>query len=510
MKNPGRVVFVGAGPGAPDLLTVRAAACLRQADTVVHDALVPRQLLDTLRPGVECIPVPRDDASERDSGASAGRLLVRLASEGRSVVRLKGGDPSVFARLAEELEPLHDAGIAVEIVPGVTAALAAAAAAGVPLTSRASASSLSIVTGRDADEKSAHDDFRPLAAFPGTLAVYMGVEQAARWSEALIAAGKPGDTPVVIVTRCSWPDQRITTTTLERCADDLVRHGWQPPAVIVVGEALQPRREFGPLAARCVLVTRPEGQADDLAALVRSGGGECLHVPLVRIEPPESWQPLDEAVARSDSYDWLVFASVNAVRGFVARMQAARLDGRCLGTARLAAIGPATRQALESAGLVADLAPATYSSEGVVAAFAEVPPGGRFLLVRADKGRDVMRRELTARGHVVDEVAAYRSRPVEAVDPDVLDSIDRSGVDWLTVTSPSIAETAVRVFADRLKRWRIASLSPVTSAALERAGFSPTVEAAEATAAGLVAAIAAWESAPAGVAPSAESPQPAR
>jgi uroporphyrinogen III methyltransferase/synthase len=338
----------------------------------------------------------------------------------------------------------------------------------------------------------------------------MGVEQAGRWSQALMAAGKPGDTPLVIVSRCSWPDQRITTTTLARCAADVARHACQPPAVVIVGEAVQPRGDRGPLAGRRVLVTRPEGQADDLATGVRAAGGECLHVPLVGIGPPDSWRPLDEAIARADSYDWLVFASVNAVRGFIDRLRAARLDGRCLGTARLATIGPATRRQLEAAGLVADLAPETFSSEGIVAAFADMPPGGRFLLVRADKGRDVMRRELTARGHLVDEVAAYRSRPVEAIDPDVMATVDRAAVDWITVTSPSIAETAVRVFADRLRHWRIASLSPVTSAALERAGFAPTVEAVEATAAGLVAAIVAGESSLAGVTPSTESPQPAR
>jgi uroporphyrinogen III methyltransferase/synthase len=509
----GRVVFVGAGPGAPDLLTIRALESLRTADVIVHDQLVPRAILDLASPAAEVLLVPRgsDACGDADPGEVAGRLLARLAREGRTVVRLKGGDPSVFARLVEELEPLRDAGIGVEFVPGVTAALAAAAAAGVPLTSRSAASSLTIVTGHAADDKTDGIDFCSLATVPGTLVVYMGVEQIAGWSADLLAAGKPGDTPVTVVSRCAWPDQQIACTTLDRCAADAARHGWQPPAVVIVGETAQPLAARGPLAGRCVLVTRPAGQGDELAALVRAAGGGCLHVPLVRIEPPESWAALDAAIARADTYDWVVCASANGVRAFVERLRHAGRDARALGTARLAAIGPATCRELGRAGLHADLAPDTFSSEGLVAAFADMPRGGRFLLVRADRGRELLRTELLARGHTVDEVAAYRTLPVEAVDPEILAAVERAGIGWITITSSAIAEAAVRVFGDRLHRWRVASLSPITSATLRRAGIAVAAEASEATAAGLLAAIMGHESVEAGeIAPSAESPQPAR
>lgn len=508
----GRVVFVGAGPGAPDLLTVRALECLRTADIVVHDQLVPPAILDLASPTAERLPVPRgtDACGDANPGEAAGQLLLRLARSGRTVVRLKGGDPSVFARLVEELEPLRDEGIAVEFVPGVTAALAAAAAAGVPLTSRSAASSLTIVTGHEADDKSAGIDFRVLASVSGTLVVYMGVEQLARWSADLLAAGKSGDTPVSVVSRCGWPDQQIAFTTLDRCAADAASRGWQPPAVVIVGETAQPLATPGPLAGRCVLMTRPAGQADELAGLVRAAGGCCLHVPLVRIEPPASWEALDAAVARADTFDWIVFASANGVRSFVERLRHAGRDARAIGTARLAAIGPATRRELERAGLHVDLAPDIFSSEGLVAAFADMPRGGRFLLVRADRGREVLRAELLARGHAVDEVAAYRSVAVDAIDAATLARIDRAGVDWITITSSAIAEAAVRVFGDRLHRWRVASLSPITSATLRRAGIDVAAEAADATSAGLVAAVVGHEAAgPAGVARPAESPQPA-
>lgn len=500
---PGRVSFVGAGPGAPDLLTLRAVERLRDAEVIVHDALVPLRVLDGVNMTAERIPVARDQEARPNPGLATGRLLATLALEGRAVVRLKGGDPGVFARLTEELEPLRQAGIRVEFVPGVTAALAAAAAAGVPLTSRDVASSLTIVTGREADEKADGIDFHSLAALSGTLAIYMGVEQAARWSQQLMAAGKSPDTPVTVVSRCSWPDQRVGTTTLATCAADFTRHGWQSPAVVIVGAAGVV--EAGPLEGELVLVTRPTGQEAEIVAAVGAAGGECLHVPVIRIADPPSWRPLDDAIARADTYDWIVFASSNGVRGFIRRMRRASLDGRALGSARLAAIGPATSRQLEESGFHCDLTPDSFRSEGLVAALGGQLRRGRFLLVRADKGRDVLRRGLEALGHHVDEVVAYESRPVEPLDPDTLALLDRLPIGWITLTSSSIAEAAAALFGERMRRWKIASISPVTTAAIEQAGLRPTVEAAEATVQGLVDAMRRREP-PAGLRPSAESP----
>jgi uroporphyrinogen III methyltransferase/synthase len=505
----GRVVFVGAGPGAPDLLTVRGREALRTADAVVYDTLVPQACLDAIAAHAERFPVQRTAAGTDDPGEATGLLLARLAAAGRTVVRLKGGDPAVFARLAEELQPLRAAGVPVEFVPGVTAALAAAAAAGVPLTSRTAASSLTIVTGHEADDKLAGLDFPALARVSGTLAIYMGVEQVARWSRALLDAGKPAETPVTIVSRCSWPDQRIATTTLAGCVSDFSLHGWQSPTVALVGAAIASTAPAGPLGGRRVLVTRPAGQADDLAALIRGAGGECLHVPVIRVEPPDSWDALDAAIRDAASFDWIVFASGNGVRAFVDRLRAAGRDGRSLGTARLAAIGPATRRSLEQAGFVCDLTPDEFRSEGLVAAFHDHPPA-RFLLVRAAVGRDHLRRQLESQGHHVTEATAYATHPV-APPLDDADAVAAAGVDWITITSSSIAAAAGRLFGERLRTWRIASISPVTSAAVERCGHRVTVEAAEATSPGLVAAMAAWESARAGESPRAsESLQPAR
>jgi len=501
--RPGRVSFVGAGPGATDLLTVRAVEALRAADVIVHDALVPVRLLDDVNPDAERVPVERCREAGPDPGAATGRLLVRLAMEGRHVVRVKGGDPTVFGRLTEELEPVRQAGLPVELVPGVTAAVAAAAAAGVPLTSRADASIVSILTGREADDKDSVVDFTRLAQLQGTLVVYMAVEQVARWSEGLIAAGKAPETPVTIVSRCSRPDERIGTTTLGSCAADIGRHGWRSPAVVIVGASTPPS---GPLAGRLVLVTRPAGQEGELVAAIRAAGGQALHIPLVAIGEPPSWQPLDDAIRAASTYDWVVFASANGVRAYLARLAALRLDGRSLGTARLAAIGPATRRQLELAGYRCDLVPAVARSEELAAELAAGVRRGRFLLVRASRGREELRLGLEALGHHVDEVVAYESRPRAALDADEAEAVARLPVDWIVLTSPSIATAAVRLFGERMRHWRLASISPVTTAALEPHGLVPAAEAERASAAAIVEAICRHERGAAGILPPAGSP----
>ncbi len=510
---PGTVVFVGAGPGAADLLTIRGLDMLRAAEVVVHDKLVPQPILDLVPATAERFCIDRSERGDPDPGETTGRLLVRLAAAGRRVVRLKGGDPTVFARLAEELAPLRQAGVAYELVPGVTAALAAAAALGIPLTSREAASSLTLVTGHEARGKSQPVDLGSLATLPGTLAVYMGVEQLAAWSQAMMAAGRPADTPVAVVSRCAWPNQRLSASTLGECVTAAHREGWQSPAVLIVGQVAAAAAPRGPLAGCRVIVTRPAGQEVELVAAVRAVGGDPLHLPVIRIVPPSSWAPLDGAIGKLDTYDWIVLASANGVRGFLERLRAAGRDGRCLGTARLAAIGPATRRALEAAGFVCDLVPESYRSEGLVEAFAGLPAGGRFLLVRAASGRELLARELRSGGHAVDEVTAYAVEPIERLDAagsESLPPVSEEGDVWITITSGAIAEAAVRLFGSRLRRWRIASLSPVTTAALRLWGLEPAVEADVATMEGLVSAIGRRQAASGGASESARSSEGAQ
>jgi len=490
--RPGRVIFVGAGPGEPDLLTTRAINRLKTADVVVHDQLVPQAVLQLT--GSPCLPISRllsGKHSTGDPGRQIGKWLADLATPGRVVVRLKGGDPTVFARLSEELEPLADQNIPFEIVPGVTAATAAAASAAVPLTSRETASSLTIVTGHEAAAKQEAIDYSSLAAVTGTIVIYMGVEQSPHWSEALLRAGRPADTPVTLVSRCSWADQRIVSSTLADCATAIRRAALPAPAIAIIGShpAGRPVASRGPLAGTRLLIARPAGQGDQLIEAIIRRGGEAVHLPLIEIGPAPEPAAVEAAIASAWSFDWIIFASINGVRAFHSYLRNSGRDARALGTARLAAIGPATREALEACGLTCDLMPGCYRSEGVLEAIGDSVPQGRFLLVRADRGRDVLRQGLEARGHQVDQVAAYSSRPVPNIDLEARRTLQQFPCDWIVLTSSSIATAAVQLFGDQLTNWKIASISPVTSATLIAAGFPPTVEADEATTTSLLAAI---------------------
>ncbi len=526
-----RVRFIGAGPGPVDLLTVRAMRAIEAADVVVHDLLVHASVLALVPSSARLVPVSRDSIAVGemgDAGLETGRALRDLASAGKNVVRLKGGDPTVFARLAEEMQPLREAGIDVEIVPGGTAAVAAAAAACIPLTSRTHASAVALVTGHQAGENGGLDLGR-LAAMPGTLVFYMGVERLEEWSLRLVAAGRRGDTPVAIVSQCGWQGERILLTTLADASEAASRHSMVSPAVAIVGEVVgevvgesgRPRDDAGPLpraaaarldrplVGRRVVVTRPEGQADELAARLAALGAECLSVPAIRIEPPTSWEPMDAAIRDISAFDWVVFSSGNGVTAFVERLRTMGRDGRHLGTVRLAAVGAKTAAALAAAGFSCDLAPSTaYSAESLAGLLVNGPPSRRFLLVKADRGRDVLARRLAAAGHHVREVVAYRSIDVASIDPAVADSLARRPADWITLTSPAIASASIRLLGDRLAGVRIASLSPLTSEAIRAAGREPAVEAAAATAESLTAAIVTCEqSLPASPAASPGFPQ---
>lgn len=521
VHGSGRVWFVGAGPGSPDLLTIRAVRVLEAADCIVHDLLVPPELLDTLPPDCERIAVCRHDLAGRegaiDQGEAVGRLLVQLAGQGRSVVRLKGGDPAVFARLAEEVLPLEQAGIPFEMVPGVTAATAAAAAVSLPLTSRSDASSVTLITGHRAPQGSTSDpsaagDFARLHSLPGTLVVYMGLEEIDRWSEALLDAGHAADTPVAVVSRCSWPDQRTCTTTLAGLRSDPQIRLWPSPAVIIVGQVVrhgQPRGSSGlaartlpattadesaagSLAGRRVLVTRPATQATELLQRIRSSGARAVCMPLIEILPPPSWEAVDAAITTVAGFDWVVFSSSNGVEAFARRL-AAIGDARLLGTVRLAAVGPQTADALHRHGLACDLVPAVHSARGVLDAFAHVQPPGRFLLLQADRGSDTLADGLAARGHHVERVTAYVSRDVPDLDPECLAELDHNPVDWVILSSPAITAAAIRHLGGRMRGWRIACNSHASGELLLSAGLTATVISEEPSMETVVAAMQAWE-----------------
>jgi uroporphyrinogen III methyltransferase/synthase len=497
----GKVFLVGAGPGDPGLLTLRGAECLRVADLVLYDYLASTDVLESARPSAQLICLGRHGHGRLMSQQEINEAMIAHAREGRTVVRLKGGDPTIFARLAEELAALESAGVPYEIVPGITAAQAASSHAGIPLTERDDASCVIFVTGQESSDKqpAAPLDYSALAHFPGTLVFYMGVTTAAEWTAALMEHGKARNTPVAIVRRASLPDQQTIFTTLGDVADAVHAKKLRPPAVIIVGEVARERKIANwftsrPLFGRTVLVTRPRHQSDEFASTLRHVGADVLCQPAIEITEPDDWAPVDAVIRRLEEFDWLVFSSANGVEYFLQRLLESGHDMRRLGRKKIAAIGPATVEALAGYHLRADLQPAEYRAEALAEALAPQARGRRVFLARASRGRETLAEMLTAAGAKVEQAVVYESRDVAAPDAEVADALLAGRIDWTTVTSSAIARSVVRLFGNALKQTQLAAISPLTADVLTELGHAPAVVANDYTAAGIVACILSAES----------------
>jgi uroporphyrinogen III methyltransferase/synthase len=515
--QPGRVILVGAGPGDPGLITVRGGQWLARADAILYDYLVNPRLLQGVRPECQLICLGKHQKPGQAQQPGAGlpqrlwtqdeinRRFIELAQEGKTVVRLKSGDPAIFGRLAEETAALDAAGIAYEIVPGITAAMVAGSHAGVWITNRDQASAVALITGHEKDDKGGSSlDYAALAKFPGTLVFYMGVTTVAEWSTALIAAGKPATTPVMIVRRCSWPDQLVLASRLDRVAEDLKESHLRPPMILIVGEVATDASCANwfmsrPLFGKKVLITRAEEQSAALVERLSELGADCTVQPTITIGPPTEWKPVDDALRSQETqrgasqYHWIVFSSANGVRAFCERLWHLGLDGRALKNAKLAAIGPGTAEALAANHLHADLLPAEYRAESLAEALIATRHGDlrfqRILLIRASRGREVLAEQLTNAGAWVDQVVAYTSTDVAEFEPGIVEQLAGGEFAWVTVTSSAIARNLVRLGGEALRRTRLASISPITSGVLRELGFEPAAEATEYTIEGLVAAI---------------------
>lgn len=488
--------LVGAGPGDPGLLTVRGAECLAAADVVLYDYLASPQLLRHAKGASELVCLGRHGTGRLMTQAEVNKLMVARAREGRVVVRLKGGDPGIFGRLAEEAAALNEAGVALEVVPGVTTATAAGTYAGITLTDREHASCVAFVTGREKPGKAGNDllDYNALARFPGTLVFYMGVTTAPEWSRALIAGGKPADTPVAIVRHCSLPTQQQWTCRLDEVAELLAPGKMRPPVIVIVGqvaidESLGSWFTSRPLFGQTVLVTRPEHQAESLATQLAELGAAVLVQPAIEIAEPDDWAAVDRAIAELDTYQWLVFSSRNGVDYFLHRLRQQGKDLRALAGVKLAAIGAATSQALAEWNLQVDVAPQQYRAEALAAELTPAAEGARFLLIRASRGREVLADELTAAGGQVDQVVAYWSSDVEAADPAVAEALSEGRIDWVTATSSSIARSVVALFGGDLAQTKLVAISPLTAGVLAEAGHPAAAVAEVYTSEGVVAAI---------------------
>jgi uroporphyrinogen III methyltransferase/synthase len=495
------VYLVGAGPGNPGLLTLRAAEVLGRADVVLYDKLVPESLLDYAPPAAERICVTGLAPCHAQRHTPVNDLMIARARAGKCVVRLKGGDPYVFGRGAEEAEALYRAGIPFEVVPGVTAALGTAAYAGIPLTHRALSSAVAFVTGHENPDKPESSlDWSALARFPGTLVFYMGISRLDRIAQSLIACGLDADTPAAAVHSATTGQQLTVTAPLAALPERSRAAGLSSPGLVVIGPVVALREpmswfEHRPLFGKRVLITRPRHQAGPLAARLVELGAMPFLLPTVEVRAPADWAPVDRALRHLDRYAWVVFTSANGVASFVGRLRDIGLDLRALGGVRLAAIGPKTAEALRECHLEPDLVPPRFQSEDLAAALrSKLQSDQRVLLARADRGRELLREEL-AQVCDVEQIAVYSQVDAVELDNGVLDHLRRGEIDFVTLTSANVTRSLLgrldptcraRIEAGEV---RLATISGVTSAEVHRLGLPVAAEAREATAEGLVAAL---------------------
>ena len=490
----GIVYLVGAGPGDPGLMTTRSLELLVAADVIVHDRLIPREALAPARPDAELIYVGKEPGSASVPQEGIAKLLIDRARQGKLVVRLKGGDPFVFGRGGEEAEALADAEIPFEVVPGITAGVAAPAYAGIPVTHRDDSSAVAFVTGHEDPEKEdATLDYEALARFPGTLVFYMGVKALPRIAEALIAAGRNPSEPAAVVERGTLPGQRTVTSTLEGIAEAADQEGIRAPAVTVVGPVAARRERIAwlerrPLHGSRVVVTRARAQASELSRRLDALGAEPIELPAIRIEPRIGSDEVRRAVANIHTYALVCLTSPNGVNLLFEAMAAQGRDARVLANASVAAIGAGTEAALASFGVIADIVPDKFVAEELVKALNELELRGKpVLIARAAEARELLPEALRKQGAEVDVVALYET-VAEEPDPDALERA--RDADFVTFTSSSTVRNFVDAAGEVIpKEARIVSIGPITSQAIREAGLSVDVEAERHDIDGLVEAL---------------------
>ncbi|EGO63910.1 uroporphyrinogen-III C-methyltransferase [Acetonema longum] len=498
--KPGKVFLVGAGPGDYRLITLKAVDAIKQADTIVYDRLADDRLLQYARPDVELIYVGKASSDHTMRQEDINRLLVDKAQAGKTVVRLKGGDPFVFGRGGEEALGLVANHLEFEIVPGVTSAIAVPAYAGIPVTHRGLAVSFAVITGHE-DPAKPESSVRwdKLATGVDTLIFLMGVENLPHITAKLLEHGRPADTPAAIIRWGTKPEQEVWHTTLGQAAQDVIRHGIKPPAIFLVGEVAGLREQLAwfdrkLLFGKRILVTRTREQASLLTARLENLGAMCLEAPAIRIEPPESYNPVDMAIQNLRDYHWVVLTSVNGVKAFFARLEKAGKDARALGEAKVAAIGAQTAACLREYGIIADIVPVEFRAEGVAEALAAyIRPGDRVLIPRAAVARDLLPDKLTEMGAAVEVTPVYRTVAGLTDGLKLAADLADGKLDMVTFTSSStVTNTVALLGPDAVKllaNTKIACIGPVTAGTCYDLGITPAIIASEYTIQGLVQSI---------------------
>ncbi len=498
----GKVYLVGAGPGDPGLLTLKGRECLEQAQVVLYDYLANPALLQYVPAGAERLYVGRRGRGQYQAQADINRVLIERARAGQIVVRLKGGDPFVFGRGGEEAEAVAAAGVDFEIVPGVTAAVGVPAYAGIPVTHRTLASTVTIVTGHeDPDKPGSVLDWPKLAGASGTLVFMMGMKTLPVIVDRLLKEGRPAGTPVAAIRWGSRAEQRTIVGTLSDIVSKAEAARFEPPTVIVVGEVVRLRDQLNwferrPLFGKRIVLTRPRHQAGEFSRALASYGAEPIEIPTIEIVPPVSWDAVDTAVGRLARYHWLIVTSANAVAPFFARLRIAGKDARALAQLRICAIGPRTARELERCGVVPDVIPGQYQAEGILEVLKGIELKDRHVLIpRAEAAREILPEQLRDRGAHVDVVPVYRAVPPTAVLQALKEEFDGRRIDVVTFTSSSTVRNFVELMGGVEPAGRavansaVACIGPVTAETARACGLPVTIVPPENTVPALAEAI---------------------
>ncbi len=493
----GSVFLIGAGPGDPGLLTMRGAELLRGSDIVLYDGLCNPEIL-AQSPQATHICVGKHGQSRIWKQDEIIKEMIRYAKEGKNVSRLKGGDPAVFARTAEEVDALAKEGIKFEIVPGITAALAAGSFAGIPVTHRQLASAVALVTGHEEPDKSASSlDWEALARFPGTLVIYMGVTTADLWTRNLIQGGLSPQTSVAIVRRCSLPDQQVFRCKLEEIPKLLgVGMKTRPPVIVVIGKVSELRahdfQQFAnhrPLSGQTVLVTRPVEQAEPLVAELRKLGAHVIIQPMIRISSLPNFDEIDRAIDHRGEWNYIIFCSQNGVRHFMERLFEKNLDSRSLAGIKIGVVGSKTEQALKQYGIQSDIVPTDFNGDQLAGIIASEANGKKVLIIRASRGNQRISEILTEAGSQVTQIASYSHEDVTEVDDTILEKMASGEIDWVTAMSSETLRNLYRCFGDSLRDCKLATISPITSQVAKELGLTVSAEASPYTSQGLIQSI---------------------
>jgi uroporphyrinogen III methyltransferase/synthase len=497
-KPKGKVYLVGAGPGDLGLVTLRAKQYVEQADVIIYDHLANPEMLGWAREDAEVIYAGKRAGGEHALGQQEiNALLVEKAREGKQVVRLKGGDPFVFGRGAEEAQAVVDAGVEFEIVPGITSAIAGPAYAGIPVTHRAENSHVTFFTGHEDPAKTTSAiDYAALAKLGGTQVMLMGVERIDSIAREMLNQGVRADLPVALVRWATTGRQETITGMLGNIAQRVVESGFEAPAVAIFGEVVALRRnlkwyENRPLSGKRIVVTRTRKQASELSERLRALGADVIELPTIRIEPPTDLREFAELVHDAHAYDWIVFTSPNGVEAFFDLFFKIYDDAREIGSAKLAAIGPATAQRVKDFYLHVDLQPEEFVAESIVHEFQEqgTVENLRILIARAEKARDVLPKQLSHLGAIVDEAFAYRTVAETRDSTGARRRLLDEGADLITFTSSSTVENFLALGLPWPRRMQVASIGPITSKTARERGLTVAIEARRHDVPGLVEAI---------------------